>query len=365
MDNYKIHSAMKRVIQVLTAVVLSSLTAFAQTTIIVQNGSSSATYATLDAALAAASAGSFIYLSGGNFTLSQPISQSNLSIIGAGHHPDSTAETGITAISSTITLHKGANNLYLDGLYITGDLSIPYNNRCDNVVVKRCNLNTLTSQGGHNKIYENDSVLSTNLTLWHSIIRGDINAGYMKNIIIKGCIITGQLQYCFGGLVENSIFLRNLGAGSYNFAQVRSTTFRNNIFRFTFNLDYGNYACWNPPCGSYNNIFVRNIFTADSGLVAIYTNSMVIQNNKYNATDLFINQSGNVFGYGQNYRITTTSPAKNYGTDGTDCGIYGTANPFKDGMVPINPHITEVNIAPATNASGQLQIQIKATAQEK
>jgi hypothetical protein len=80
---------------------------------------------------------------------------------------------------------------------------------------------------------------------------------------------------------------------------------------------------------------------------------------------LFINQSGNVFGYGQNYRITTTSPAKNYGTDGTDCGIYGTANPFKDGMVPINPHITEVNIAPATNASGQLQIQIKATAQEK
>jgi hypothetical protein len=38
--------------------------------------------------------------------------------------------------------------------------------------------------------------------------------------------------------------------------------------------------------------------------------------------------------------------------------------PFKEGGIPVNPHISSKNIAPQTNPSGQLGVQINVSAQE-
>jgi hypothetical protein len=51
------------------------------------------------------------------------------------------------------------------------------------------------------------------------------------------------------------------------------------------------------------------------------------------------------------------------GTDATQIGLYGSVFPYKDGAVPINPHIQAKTIAPVTNSIGELNIDIKVAAQ--
>jgi hypothetical protein len=45
-------------------------------------------------------------------------------------------------------------------------------------------------------------------------------------------------------------------------------------------------------------------------------------------------------------------------------GIYGGLFPYKEGAVPLNPHISLKNIAPQTDVNGDLNIQLKVNAQD-
>ncbi|OPZ96628.1 MAG: hypothetical protein BWY70_01710 [Bacteroidetes bacterium ADurb.Bin408] len=70
------------------------------------------------------------------------------------------------------------------------------------------------------------------------------------------------------------------------------------------------------------------------------------------------------FSYTYNYHLSDTSVAIGAGMNGTDCGIYGGDNPYKDGAVPLNPHIQFKQIPTATDSQGKLNIQVKVSAQE-
>lgn len=77
---------------------------------------------------------------------------------------------------------------------------------------------------------------------------------------------------------------------------------------------------------------------------------------------VFINQSGNIFDYNQDYHLV--DPATYLGIDNTEVGIYGGMYPIKDGAVPQNPHIQTKSVAPITDVNGDLQIEIQVEAQE-
>ncbi len=51
-------------------------------------------------------------------------------------------------------------------------------------------------------------------------------------------------------------------------------------------------------------------------------------------------------------------------SDGTDIGIYGSSQPYKEGAVPFNPHIYFKNIGGTTTPNGLLNINIKVKAQD-
>jgi hypothetical protein len=80
--------------------------------------------------------------------------------------------------------------------------------------------------------------------------------------------------------------------------------------------------------------------------------------------NIFVNQTGNIYSYMQDYHLKSTSPGKNAGTDGMDVGIYGGSSPFKEGALPVNPHIRFKNVAGSTNSSGTLNIHFKVAAQD-
>ena len=52
------------------------------------------------------------------------------------------------------------------------------------------------------------------------------------------------------------------------------------------------------------------------------------------------------------------------GDDGTEVGIYGGLVPFKEGAVPINPHISQKSIQTTTDSNGLLNIYFTVEAQQ-
>ena len=63
------------------------------------------------------------------------------------------------------------------------------------------------------------------------------------------------------------------------------------------------------------------------------------------------------------YVLGTDSPAKNAGTDGTDCGIYGGSFPFTYNS--IIPKILKLNIAGTTDNEGKLPVVFEVEAQKQ
>ena len=95
-----------------------------------------------------------------------------------------------------------------------------------------------------------------------------------------------------------------------------------------------------------------------------YGTSFTALNNYTNIpqANIFVNQTGTTFNYTHDYHLQ--APTTYLGTDGTQVGIYGGTFPYKEGAVPLNPHIQLKNIAPTTDANGDLQIQIQVKAQD-
>ena len=338
----------------------------AQPIVSLQHGSSTIYFDNLDDAVNDALPGDLIVLSGGTYYLSDTLRKA-VSIIGTGHFPDSASATGVSILDGNLILDEGCNNLYIDGLYLSGSIKFVYEEKSENVMIKRCNMNDLTFGGSHFSQYDSDTFWPNNVYVHHSIIRGSLEAGGCRYLSLVGNIINGRILHMIkGGVMENNVLLKT-GTGSYNsvWEEVRNVTVRNNVFYTNQHLDYGSYACYNPPCGSYTNTIENNVFASDSTVVKLYDGVAIVHsNNLYNVTDLFNSQSGNAFDYTHNYHLTSTSPAVDAGFDGSDIGIYGGSYPVKEGGMPIVPWISEKSVDPATNSNGELPVYFKVKAQE-
>jgi len=128
------------------------------------------------------------------------------------------------------------------------------------------------------------------------------------------------------------------------------TRFENNIYMTSGGFWSGN----NAGVQFYNNIFKE---TDPLGASPMYLN------NKFSITNLFVDAPEGAFSYEGNYRLKSDSPAKNAGFDGKDCGIYGGANPYKDGALPVNPHIRAKVLPAQTDAQGKINVQVTVAAQ--
>jgi len=357
----------KIILSIATVVSFISNDIQSQSLIAVENSSSgSSFYKFLDQAITNAQSGDVIYLPGGSFSMGSVHINKTLTIIGVGHHPDSTLATNQTIITGNIPIDEGAHNLHLEGLYVTGSISLTPQEQANDVMIRRCNVNVITNNGSHFSQFQNDSTFSNGWQIVHSIVRGDIEMGNFKNFTMSGNIIAGRIfNAFFGGIIENNIFLYNSQSNHF-MDNVRNSTFKNNIFLHSWEMSYPAYACYNPPCGSYDNVFLNNSFCMggqntylENGVTAISLN------NRFDADPaaIFINAIGNTFSYANNYHLDATFSASILGSDATEIGIYGSSNPYKEGAVPMNPHIQTKTIAPSTTPNGLLNVNIKVGAQ--
>ena len=324
---------MKKIIFTLISCLLTTLSFADNSPIMVcnANGSTCSPFYNIDSAYNAANSGDYIYIPGGVFVLNLPINK-EVHFMGAGSMLDSSMVTGITTLNCNITLNAGASNSSFEGFYLIGSLMGPTASAVNNITVNYCNIS-----------YFNGFI--NNSTIHASILR---SGGYGDNTFYMG--INNTISNCFISNISNlssSLVINCTGIAYCN--SLILMNFKNNIFQqypySPYNQTGGNNS-WN------NNVFVNSCPYYCLGFIFDSNNMQV------SAADLFTNG----FDY-NNMHLVATSPALSAGENGTQAGVYGGLFPFKEGLVPSNPHIFQKNISASTDANGLLPIQIKARAE--
>ena len=296
-------------------------------------------------AYAASVANDTIYLPGGTFAPPSNFDK-KIAVFGAGHYENATLATGKTFINGNVVLKENADNFYIEGIEINGNLTFSDNESVNQVVVKRCKIN------GTLNVVGNLSLPSTNFGLFGSVVLGNIDLVNAQNILISNSILQGRVFNSIGNAFNNTIFLNNYSYyGSEAPLNGDNNQVNNNIF---INANTG-YLIGGNGNVAKNNLCV--LPTPNFGTLPTASGNFVgiVQ------TAIFITQSGNYFNYSDDYHLQNTSSY--LGIDGTQVGIYGGLFPYKEGAIPSNPHIESKTIAPQTNATGELNIQVLVKAQ--
>jgi hypothetical protein len=282
-----------------------------------------------------------IYLPGGNLPY-PPLIDKSLVIIGAGHYPATTVATNRTVLNGSLSIGENADNLYLEGIEIAATLSFNNNQKVDGVVIKRCRINIIGYAG-------DATTPCINNTIRECVINSYIDFSNAKSLLFSNNIIGSYILRGSELGISNNIFLASGVIIIFN--SISNSSISNNI---VFQQSMGYYFQNNCTLNTFSN----NIIT---GITPEESNTFV--NNYYNVTiaGLFVNQTGNTFNYTHDYHLV--NPSTYLGTDGNQVGIYGGLFPYKDFALPVNPNIISKTIAPQTNASGELNIQVQVKAQ--
>lgn len=275
--------------------------------------------------------GDTIYLPGGIFSPPASVSKS-ITIIGAGHYPDSTTATSVTNIGS-LYIALGADKLKIQGLMMAGGLTFEYNSRIDSVVVYRCYI----SGGGINYQGVYDTSHNCRGHLIYQNVINSISLVHTSNIKVFNNIISSM-----GSMQENA-WIRNNKID--NIAGMSYCLFENNIISNWSAAGYNTYR---------NNIF--------EGAPSGGTNTYINNYDNHPFSTIFQTYTIGWFGYSENYHLI--SPGSYPGTDGSQAGIYGGLYPYKEGAVPSNPHIRSKSIGLTPDINGKLQVNITVAAQD-
>jgi hypothetical protein len=328
---------------------ISSIANAQQAPIMVCNpaGTICAPYTDLTTAYNDANAGDYIYIPGGNFSISVEIAK-EIHFRGAGFHNTASVTTGTTNISGNITLAAGSSNSSFEGFYLFGDFT--QNTTINNITVKYCNFNSFGNTV--------PNITINNSLILNCVSRANMHFGFTgtegTNNTVKNSYIN-CIAWTQNSMITNNI---STSVGNQFIWESKNTIVKNNVIL---------YANPGISSGSTNITFNNNIYFANGGSISC-TNCIYNNNYSYTAfrpyTTVFANNfTTDNYQETVNYQILPTSPAKNGGDDGTDIGIYGGSTPWKDGAIPSNPRIFFKNIANTTDVNGNLPVQIKVSAQ--
>jgi len=308
-------------------------------------------YTNLSTAITAAVNGDTLYLPGGAIT---PTTQLNVSkslhFIGTGHYPDSTMATGATWIND-MRFITGSSGSSVEGIDFDV-LTIAYanNQTINGFTVKRCSIDAFYI--GNDNTSTIESIIVTDNVFKGAIT---IKPGYPNILLMKNIFAYTQYHSCQGLLLKNNIFYVYYASALSEFS---GCVLENNIIIGVSGSNFGSYI----NLSSYNCQYINNVFipTINSWATNTNTNNIVGQT----VANTFVNAPGYNFSYTHNYHLLAGSPGINYGTDGTDVGLYGTATPYKDGAVPFNPHIMSKTINSSLTPAGILNVNVSVSAQD-
>ncbi len=296
--------------------------------------------------------GDTIYLAGVTYylALNVPLTVDHQVVItGTGVHPDSATTAGRTVVSgnSGIWFETGSDGSELSGVIVENWVDIP--NGCAEAVTglrfKRCWFGGLGIGAAGNGCPS----ICTN-TLVEQCVIGELRNKAASSTTVRNCHI-GSFE---GGMSDTQVDNCIMTALSGNTA----THFRSCIFllnlAFEYTLEEPAYFednVWVMPTGGDLN-FGTNVLGAIgedvvNGLDEVFVN---------------VNTFGTWHSFDLDYRVL---PAwLNEGYMGNGVGVYSGPAPWKEGMLPYNPHWIGLNSTGVTDNGTLPNAQIKASAQQ-
>jgi hypothetical protein len=247
-----------------------------------------------------------------------------------------------------------------------------------NVNIERCDIRHLyigfLGSGIQHGIHENVTFINN---IIYRIDSGIVRGCLFANNIIRDC---GMIDACGCVNSENNVFVNNTVVGTI--FTVAGAQVLNNHFE-TYTAHFGNVNFLAPQSFLVNNVFKTDImnnggFTVTNCLFNAGAMSISTIYDASNGTEQVWNSSYSDLGPFPNFHLTPGTMGINFGTDGTDVGIYGGAFPWVDYVssnlderfryyappkqLPVLQHLSVST--PIVSPSGQLNIQIKAKSQE-
>ena len=192
------------------------------------------------------------------------------------------------------------------------------------------------------------------------------NSNYNECIVGPGSSVTNwTIENCIIDNVNNRTVITGLW----------DATIRNNlIIGHSSNNSSGNYFMISDYMGSCqitNNIIIdvvdaTRVFKSSTSIFQM-TNNVISQDvapdfNRVNVLTTDSVYTGDI----QSYTLTENSPAKDYGTDGTDCGPFGGLYPYVKGGRPFgHPYYTEFKVATRPDENDKLKVTLKTRIQDE
>lgn len=310
----------------------------AQTVFVLQNGPRAMFYNTIDDVKNNMQNGDTLYLPGktinGNLAVNTEVT-----IIGAGYHPDSTKATGITKFAGHIYFDKKSKGSSITGVHVEGHVYV----RDSLITITRCSVQDLLIQDHVNspisQTYAGDCVIRGRL------LGSDINNS-VTNSLVERCIIHGNIA---GGDKSNNLMIKNCMM-LYNGSDFCGGT-SNLLIQSSIIVGAGNYPFYNAASATLkNNLWVRASFT---------NSSFTFENNVFGvpAEDIFVDLANG------DYRIKPScAQALTLAIDGKQVGIYGTDHPF---LVPTYaPRILSVKNAESV-VDGKVAVDMTVEARDR
>jgi hypothetical protein len=300
-------------------------------------------YTKIQEAVDAAAVGDTIYVHGSTTSYGDVKINKRLVLIGAGHNLKET-QHNLNVGLNYIYLESTNSSILSSGTIIKGFSIYSLSGTASNILIERNRISYITV-GGDGWLIRNNFI-------------DVIGVSYAKNIIISNNILSSV-----SGSDKPSVIITNNVMIGGAFSSVSYATITNNIFierrsdgftgsQNTYNKNISIY--WDqinfytlPPA---LNSGVGNLNTVDSQFM----------------TDI----TGKSFGPSEarnfDWRLNATSLGVKYGTDGTDCGIYGGSYPMPNmtGATTL-PQVISVDIQNSViPVGGTLNVELKAKSQK-
>jgi len=334
---------------------LFAFIANAQTVHTVDNRSQSgALFTTLQDAVNAATAGDIIQIhpsatSYGSITIGK-----RLTLVGLGHDPI-THNEGLKATIGNISFYGTAANSEIKGLTLNAVVQGGGTaNNLDNIHIIHNRISVINA-GSTNGLTDSWIIEGNYITSPSTGVTTNSDGWLIKNNFMLG----GVSNLNVTNLVTNNIFFSTSNATSdVFFSNCTSTIISNNIFVTNGNMT--EFGISNSP-----NLDFRNNLT-----YSFVGNTIVTlpgTNNLDNTNPMFttaLTSTENDF-YANDYHLLGGSLGVNYGTDGTDIGIYGNNFLFDpQGRPDLMPYPTSITINNNVVAPGQA-LNVNFTAVQK
>ena len=344
-----------KILKITLTLCLITFMANAQTVHTVDNRSQSgALFSDLQDAIDAATAGDIIQIHPSATNYGSVSIGKTLNLVGLGHDPI-THDQGLTAVISNLSFFGTAANSEIRGLSISSIvLGGGTANNLDNIHIIHNKIFQI-SAGSANGLSDSWVIEGNYITTTNSGVGTQANNWLIKNNFMLG----GVSGLNVTNLVTNNIFFSTSNSATdVFFSGCTSTIISNNIFVTNGNMM--EFAISNST-----NLDFRNNLTYS------YVGNTIVDlpgtNNLDNTNPMFVVApitTADAF-YDNDYHLLAGSQGINFGTDGTDIGIFGNNFLFDpQGRPDLMPYPTSITINNNVVAPGQ-DLSVNFTAAQK